>query len=544
MSTPTSFLRHSLRNQLFVLAGATFLLCSVVIILFFPLLNFTLTGLQDRTLKVMQEGAETEATTIARLLVMEFSSFKGLLQVSPTVDSPTDAKIKDLLWEKVTFNEIIEGIELIQSRADRRQRHLTYLFYRREAKGLKPMAGPQKVLKSFTGLEGDLIRSVNEQERVDTTLQESVNRGPKPEGEMLLRYMPVYVLSAEEGAVFWGVAKIGIDTSRMRHLLFLQSEEQDRIRTAIWVEIILSLTISGLIAMSLIYFWVRFITEPLKNFSQIARDLSGTSPEEFDLWLENLKRVDLKGQAEVMALKEVLERLGAAVPKLGPRLVDGEARACLGQVLTRALPTLNGWLAAGPDTDAAGAPGQETPEAGHRRDQLQAQLAQFFDDLAHIWPESDDKWGEVDLTPALERVWRLVGLGLPAEVSGRLELAPVPRVWGAEAELGLAVLYLLNFSLELAEAGDELGLKAAPNSEGGVRLTVWVSGARRTPEECRSWLTPFTGPGGLDRSLAPALAAAIAAQHRGGFTIAPREAGGVAFYLVLPPMGAEHGPVI
>ncbi|MGA9756388.1 MAG: hypothetical protein WBV23_14725, partial [Desulfobaccales bacterium] len=322
MTTPSTFIRYSLRNRLFVLAGATFVLCAVVILLFFPLLNLTLTGLQDRTLKSMQEGTEVEATTIARLLVLEFSSLKGLMQVTPTSNTEVDQWIKDLLWEKVTFNEIIEGIELIQGQPDVLGQHLTYLFYRREAPELKPMDGPQKILKSFEGLEQDLINSINEQQRVDNALQESVNRGPKQEGAMLLRYMPVYVLLADEGAVYWGVAKIGIDTSRMRHLLALQSEEQDRIRNAIWIEIILSLFISGLLAMSLIYVWVRYITEPLKNLSVVAADLRGAKPEEFDLWLENLKRLDPQGQVEVMAIQQVLERLGAAVPKLGQRLID------------------------------------------------------------------------------------------------------------------------------------------------------------------------------------------------------------------------------
>jgi hypothetical protein len=138
MTTPSTFIRYSLRNRLFVLAGATFLLCVVVILLFFPLLNLTLNGLQDRTLGSMKEGAEVEATTIARLLVLEFSSLKGLLQVTPTSDTEVDKWIKDLLWEKVTFNEIIEGIELIQAQPDVLGRHLTYLFYRREAHGRPP----------------------------------------------------------------------------------------------------------------------------------------------------------------------------------------------------------------------------------------------------------------------------------------------------------------------------------------------------------------------------------------------------------------------
>ncbi|HZE20489.1 MAG TPA: hypothetical protein VE082_00410, partial [Desulfobaccales bacterium] len=290
MTTPTTFIRYSLRNRLFVLAGTTFLLWVVVIVLFFPLLSLTLSGLQDRTLRSMQSGTEVEATTIARLLVLEFSTIKGLLQVKPTSNTEVDRQIKDLLWEKVTFNKIIEGIELIQGQEDPLGRHLTYLFYRREAPELKPMAGPQKIMKSFHGLELDLINSIDEQQRVDNALQESVNRGPKEEGEMLLRYMPVYVLLPDEGAVFWGVAKIGIDTSRMRHLLLLQSEEQSRVRNDIWLDIFLSLFVSGLLAMGLLYFWMRYITEPLNKLSTVAADLQGAKPTEFDLWLENLKK--------------------------------------------------------------------------------------------------------------------------------------------------------------------------------------------------------------------------------------------------------------
>ncbi len=147
MNTPETFIRYSLRNRLFVLAGATFLLCALVILLFFPLLNLTLNGLQNRTINSMKEAYEVEATTIARLLVLEFSSVKGLLQVTPTSNTAMDQWIKDLIWEKVTFNEIIEGVELIQGQKDAQGRHLTYLFYRRAAPELKPMAGPQKIMK-------------------------------------------------------------------------------------------------------------------------------------------------------------------------------------------------------------------------------------------------------------------------------------------------------------------------------------------------------------------------------------------------------------
>jgi hypothetical protein len=540
MTTPTTFIRYSLRNRLFVLAGATFLLCAVVILLFFPLLNLTLNGLQDRTLKSMRQGSEVEATTIARLLVLEFSSLKGLMQVTPTSKTPTDQRIKDLLWEKVTFNEIIEGIELIQGQEDALGRHLTYMFYRREAPELKPMAGPQKVMKSFHGLELDMINSITTQQRVDNRLQESVNRGPKKEGEMLLRYMPIHVLLPDEGAVFWGVAKIGIDTSRMRHLLLLQSEEQYRIRTDIWVEIILSLFISGLLAMSLIYFWVRYITEPLKNLSLVAGDLRGAKPEELDLWLENLKRVDAQGQVEVAVIQQVLQRLGTAVPKLGQRLITGEGRACLGQVLTRGLPVLQAWQADMQNLERQLAAGEIAESSHQKLVLLQARFATVLEDLAYFGSEPEEEWGQVDLTPGLERAWRLVTLGLPAEVTPHLELTPLPPVWGSAAALSLAGLYLLTFAADLvAETGD-LGLSTAPTPAGGVRLTVWMSGRRYTPQECQEWLNPFGEPGGLQGPLGPALAAAIAAQHGGSLTAAPREAGGAVFSLELPPSTAAQ----
>jgi signal transduction histidine kinase len=535
MTTPTTFIRYSLRNRLFVLAGATFLLCAVVILLFFPLLNLTLNGLQDRTLKSMQEGAEVEATTIARLLVLEFSSLKGLMQVTPTSNTPTDQLIKDLLWEKVTFNEIIEGIELIQGQPDFLGQHLTYMFYRREAPELKPMAGPQKLMKSFQGLEEDLINSITSQQRVDNRLQESVNRGPKQEGEMLLRYMPVHVLLADEGAVYWGVAKIGFDTSRMRHLLLLQSEEQNRLRMDIWLEIILSLAISGVLAMSLIYFWVRYITEPLKSLSFVAGDLHTARPEEFDLWLENLKRVDPQGQAEVAVIQQVLSRLGTAVPKLGQRLIEDEAQACLGRVMARGLPALQAWQADLQDLErklAAG--GVDSPLPAHQTLALtRARLETVFEDFSFLW--SKEQWGALDLTPGLERAWRLVTLGLPPEVHLHHDLSPLPPVWGAASELSLAVLYLLDFAVDLLPPDGDLGFAAAETKAGGVRLTVWFSGYQRTPAECQKWLNPFGDPASISGNLGPALAAAIAAQHNGSLTLAPREAGGVEISLELPP---------
>jgi hypothetical protein len=539
MNTSETFIRYSLRNRLFVLAGATFFLCALVILLFFPLLNITLEGLQNRTINSMQAAAEVEATTISRLLVLEFSSLKGLLQVTPASNTETDQWIKDLLWEKVTFNEIIEGVELIQGQPDAQGRHLTYLFYRREAPELKPMAGPQKIMKSFQGLEHDLINSITSQQRVDNTLQESVNRGPKVEGEMLLRYMPVHVLQADEGAVFWGVAKIGIDTNRMRQLLLIQSQEQTTIRRNIWVEIILSLFISGVLAMSLIYFWVRHITEPLRTLSMVTGALKGANPEDFDLWLENLKRVDAQGQAEVVVIQEVLERLGTAVPKLGQRLIDGEARACLGNVIARGLPVFQAWQAHLQALEQELGVGGATGPGHQTLTVVRARIDMVFDDLSHIWSDPKDQWDRIDVAPGLQRAWRLATIGLPAEVTQHQEFASLPPVWGSMAKLTLAGLYLLAFAVDLVPPAGEIAIEVAPSPAGGVRVAVWVSGNPRSASECQAWLNPFGDPDRIRGSLGPALAAAIATQHGGSLTVAPRESGGAVFSLELPPVAEE-----
>jgi signal transduction histidine kinase len=176
---------------------------------------------------------------------------------------------------------------------------------------------------------------------------------------------------------------------------------------------------------------------------------------------------------------------------------------------------------------------------------MRARLDTVFDDLSHLWSDPEGEWDRIDITPGLQRAWRLATLGLPAEVTAQQELAALPPVWGSEAKLSLAVLYLLTFAVDLLPPAGELGIKAEPSPVGGVRLTVWFSGNPRSPSECQGWLNPFADPGRIRGNLGPALAAAIASQHRGSLTVAPREPGGAVFSLELPPLAEEpHEPVI
>ena len=110
---------------------------------------------------------------------------------------------------------------------------------------------------------------------------------------------------------------------------------------------------------------------------------------------------------------------------------------------------------------------------------MRARLDQVFDDLSHLWSDPGEEWDRIDLTPGVQRAWRLATLGLPAEVTAQPETATLPLVWGSAAKLSLAVLYLLVFVVDLAPPAGELGLKAEPSPAGGVRLAVWVSGKPR-----------------------------------------------------------------
>ena len=513
------FPKYTLRSRLLVLGGATFFLCACVILLFFPLLDRTLEGLMDRSVATMRKSKETEANTIARLLVLEFAQIKDLLQVKPGEEKSVtaiDEQIMNLIWEMVTFNEIIEGIELIHAPADSQGRHLTYSFYRRETSKLAPMQGPEKKLKAFSGLERELISAINEHQRVDKNLLDSVNRGPKEAGQMLLRYLPVHVLVPEEGAIFWGVAKIGIDTSAMSNLLLVQSQEQERLRRAIWLEILLSLAISGILALGLLYLWARRLTEPMRDLSVAAGSLKHLAPPDFQLWLDNLRRVESRGQAEVADLQETLLRVGSAVSRLGQRLLDTERLACLGKLAARVLATI--------------------PGSGPQRQELAPSLR----DWQRFQTGGAPAWQTFDLAPGLESAWRLGTLGLPAEVQVKLDLQPLPHFWGSPTELELALLYLLTYGADFLSPGGSLFLRASSPSPRLIEVVLEFSGPAFTPEDCRRLLNPFTGPEGLAGFLGPALAAAVATQHGGILTVRPRPQGGLRFLLHLPSTPVPH----
>ena len=532
------FTRYSLRRQILVRAFATFLLGAGVVLLFLPIINAILRDFNAASSSYIDREKEANSTNIARLIVLEITGLKNLLQVRAGPVTSAEQPIIDLLWGTVTFNPNVQRIELIQDQQDAEGRRLTFLFYR-SPPGEKPPQGPQKIAKKFSGPEEELIAGINRWRKVDQKLLGDINHGPKKEGEMALRYFPIYILVPERGAVYWGVAKIGISTVWARLTLADVFQRQEMVRRAINRTVILSLIIAALLFVVMIYPWVGRLTEPLRNLAALAREVNQGQPREFPLWLENVRQFNPRGQPEVGGLQQVLLQLGASIPRLGQRLVSGESQACLGRVMGRNLPALEDLSARLKDLEGRGADqGQLPPQVKQEKGELLGELQARVQDLLHFWPAGTPAWRRLDLVPALESAWRLIGPALPAEVRTNLDLKPLPAVWGSPAELPLAVLYLLDALADRLDSGSRLQLAAAPTPAGGVQIIIAATGLRLSGAQWQEWLSFWQETGEVREQLGPVLAGAIVSQHGGTLTMEVKEKGGVVFSLLLPPPGA------
>ncbi|MFP3868059.1 MAG: sensor histidine kinase [Desulfobacteraceae bacterium] len=571
MAEPLLSSPRSLRYRLMALGGTAFLIYLIVILLFLPLLHFTLAGMLDRTISSIETEKENEATTIARLMVLEFSHLSELLKVEPGVEQQIDQRVMRLLWEKVTFNEVIEGIELIHAPVDAKERHLTYWYYRREEPELQPMAGPIRGLKKFSGLERQLIDKIHREQWVDKNLLESVNLGPKKEGEMLLRYFPLYVPVPELGALYWGVAKIGIDAKSLHRIKLLQIQEGTKIRNLITLEIILSLVISGLLALAVVYWRTRNISAPLSDLSRLAYALEAEQVSNLDLWLDNLERVDVQGQVEATNLRRVLMRLAQTIQKLGQQLVTAEAQACRGRVSAAIFPDLKTQSQACQELEAQlrersqilanllkayeslpSLTSSQREEMRQIRQRLEGaaerlappkwpdlaaslqQLDSRLQDLDHFLNPPEDVCGHLSPDSSLTQALDLIVPALPPEVKISQEIEKLPSIWGCQGNLEQAFLFLLDYARQELKPGGELIIQAKQASPELIQISLACSGPPTSEAELQRLLTPFQTEAEPPSHLGPALARAVFRQHGGDLTIKRREAGGLTFLVELP----------
>lgn len=478
------------------------LVCSLVI--FIVMLRFIFQTMWDQATQAVRVEIEKEADTIARLLVFEFSHLTEL-ETQATSESTIDERVKRLLWEKVTFNETIRGIELISRRSDLPGQYMTYSFFPLSQQESASEQGPQKALKSFSGLEGDLIRIIHREQRVDKNLLDSINQGRKLESEMILRYFPLYIPLSDQGAIYWGVVKVGINTDALRRFLVLLEDEKEAIR--INLALIMGGVVAFALALGLLGFrWMsRKTAAPLTPYGMMDTAMADGAGVDIKSLLVHLQQQESQGILEFDQLQNFCLRLGETIQTLGERLIDSEGEACSGRLAAR----------------LAAADGGQGPDLGSTN-------------WAGLFTPLTKEWRDVDLEPYLQQMSRYLQAVLPQGSSLIEARQPIAPVHGSEATLVQAVAGLVDFSLQEMQPGGDLHWRVFPGKAGGIELELSFMGQNYSQEDISRLLQPFRlVPNNLP-PLGPWLTAAIAHQHGGTLELQPNPGGGLRLHMEIP----------
>jgi hypothetical protein len=479
------------------------LVCSLIIFIFSLRLIFSTTW--DQATQAVRIELEREADTIARLLVFEFSHLTEL-ETQTNSDSAFDEIVKRRLWEKVTFNETIRGIELIHRQSDPQGQHLTYSYFPLTQREPESERGPQKALKSFSGPEGELIRLINREQRVDRNLLESINQGRKQESELLLRYFPLYIPLPDQGAAYWGVTKVGINADAMRRFLVLLEDEKAALRqTLAWImggmtAFALALGLLGFQRMS------RKTAALLSDYGIMNTALESGVGVDIESLLAHLNQQESQNVVEFETLQNFSRRLGETIKLLGERLIDSERQACSGRLLARLMQTRVG---------------QEGPDPGLK-------------DWANLFTPLSDEWRAVYLEPYFQQISSFLTVVLPAGSSLIEAREPIQPLYGSEGNLVQAVLFLMDFVLLEMQPGTPLHWRVFSRKTGGVDLELSFAGRNFHQEEINRLLQPFKAGAEVLPPLGPFLASAIADQHGGTLVIQPNPEGGLHLRLEMP----------
>lgn len=485
------------------------LCCSLVI--FLISLQLILFTIWDRATQLVQQEVEKEADTIARLLVFEFSHLKEL-ETQTEVDRAIEERIKRLLWEKVSFNETIQGIELIHRQADLQGQHLTYTYFPRARRDLEAERGPQKSMKSFSGPERELIQVINQEQRVDRRLLELINQGQKLESQMLLRYFPLHIPLPDRGAVYWGVTKVGINADAMRRFQVLMEAERSRLRQVLaWI--MGGVTVLALAVGLLGFRWLsQKSAAPFREYALLNTTLEKSTGVDIESLLNHLKHNESQNIQEVEELRRFGLHLGGAIKVLGERLIAVEPQACVGRLAARLV-----------QTGATGFTGWAT--------------------LFGLRPQT---WQDSDLQPFFEKMSEFLVLVLPPGAALEEERQSLPSMYSCEAHMVQAVLLVADFALEEMEPAGVLTWQVRSIPSGGFHLGLSFTGRDFQPEEISRLLRPFHAGSSTLPPLGPFLAAALAEQHGGRLEVQPHPGGGLHLSLefVAGPVSGDNSKTV
>lgn len=506
---------RSLANFLFrweLLVFLTTVVCSLLLFSLFLQLAFL--TLWDRVTVAVRAEIEKEADTIARLLVFEFSHLSAL-ETHPALDPILDQLVERLLWEKVTFNETIRGIELIGRQTDDRGQHLTYSFFPITSEMTAGEQAPKKQWRRFTGPEAELLRVIFQERRIDRTLLEVINQGRKAETELSLRYFPLYIPLPDRGAVFWGVVKVGISVDAMRRFLLLLDEERDALRYTLMG----AMTLVTGIALGLGVFGFRWLSRraaaPLAGYVRLSAALESAPDLDPTTLTTYFQDQDHQQIEDYEQLQQLCLKLSGSLESLANYLVATARQAASGRLLYRALLNVT-----------AQDPERPAP----------ALWLKLFD-------SHPDSWGQVNLNPILEQFSHLLPVVQPAGVTGAVERQPIPPLSGSADLLVGAFIFLLDMALtELPETG-HWQWRYGPGESGGLRLELSFSGRVFTEADLARFQRPWHRGVEPLPPLGPFLAAAIVQQHGGTLSLAPRPEGGLAIIMTIPGEPRVEAPV-
>lgn len=486
------------------------LICALLIFLFF--LQVAFLTIWDRVTQSLRQEIEKEADTIARLLVFEFSHLSAL-ETQTAADIVLDQLVKRLLWEKVTFNETIRGIELVGKQTNDAGQHLTYSFFPIGNRTTEAEQAPQKTWRTFPGSEGELIRRLIQEQRLDRTILEIVNQGQRLESELLLRYFPLYISLPDRGSVLWGVVKVGISIDAMRRFLILLDAEKRRLRqNLMWA--MGSVTLIALALGLLGLHWhSRRIAALFAGYTTLATALDEKVGLDALTVQSQVQDQETQNVLELKQLQHLCLHLGTSLQRLTERLITAERQAASGRLLGALIHNLS--------VTAADRPG--------------------LGNWANLFTRRDDSWGEVDLNRPLQEISQLLHALLP-EAAIQEEREPVGPILGSENTIILALFLLIDYFLGEMPAAGELAWQVGPRPTGGLKLTLAFQGKNFTSSDVVQLLQPFQAAAPATLPLGPFLVAGIAEQHGGTLTIMPRAGGGLTMVFTLPGPLAEVSP--
>ncbi len=274
---------RSLRSKFFAIGIILLLAIVTTLMLFLPFMNHELDNQIRRQDQFNRDNIRMEALTISRLLVFDLSRVRELWDILYEPADPESANtiipaLRTYLWEKVTFNSIIRGIELLDDSG-----YVNLLPF-----GVGPNAendDPETDIRNH----------------MDITVPVYIER---ESAGIVNVFMPLYI----EGTR-WGVVKISVGIQEIRAQLEQQAREQDRFRWLSGIFFIGTLAFSSLVGVAVLGLLARKITEPLK---QLARNAELFAREGDVARLQKIEAED----DEVGLLAESFTRMAGDVSRL------------------------------------------------------------------------------------------------------------------------------------------------------------------------------------------------------------------------------------